>query len=60
MEITSTPQTVILCLAGDLSADPAEIVEVIRENNLVAQFREAVNDFSANYSALLEEVNSLC
>ena len=60
MEIKSTPETVILCLAGDLSADPGEIVEIIRESDLIAQFREAVNDFPGNYSALLERINALC
>lgn len=56
----SSPENIVLCLAGDMCADPGEIVEIIRENNLTAQFREAVNNFASGYPVLLEAVNSLC
>ena len=54
----TSPQNVISCLAGDLLADENLIIETIKENELVGDFRDAVEDFT-EYPTLLEKVTAL-
>lgn len=59
MHANNTPALVINCLAGDLCADPSEVIEVIKYGDLVELFRSTVKDFQ-NYQTLLSKVSEIC
>lgn len=51
--------TLILCLAGDLSADPASLVEAIQEDPDTLSMIRRYGRGEADYEEVLEAVNAI-
>ena len=57
---TRSPAFVIQCLAGDLLADPAEILELIKADSRLKMYLKANLDGAMLYENLLEKVSEQC
>ena len=51
--------TLVLCLAGELLADPAEIIEAIKSDDEMLSLVRQYGEGGATYESVLEALNAL-
>lgn len=62
MSTTLSPMsatTLVLCLAGELLADPAEIIEAIKSDDEMLSLVRQYGEGGATYESVLEALNAL-